>query len=233
MPFSDRLDGIAFPAGFKLPQFNLFDGNGDPLKHLKGFITHMTITSNNPYVYAKTFPNSLTGKALDWYMELPLKTLDSYQATADVFIAKFGMAIQTIQDVRILMDNRQNMNESLSSYHKRYKDLLLRIPTIDDMVAYMAFFNGLAYGKLKKVLLVKTPLSKDALTREVKQHIELEELMKKGGGSADLRETVLKKDRPRSPRKLPVWERIQRDWGENIAKASLFTTTSSARLGSL
>ncbi|GAA0167015.1 hypothetical protein LIER_22043 [Lithospermum erythrorhizon] len=66
MPLTDRLDSIALPRGFKLPHFNLFDGSGDPLKHLKGFIAHMTITSNNPDVYVKAFPNSLTGKALDW-----------------------------------------------------------------------------------------------------------------------------------------------------------------------
>ncbi|GAA0158286.1 hypothetical protein LIER_15361 [Lithospermum erythrorhizon] len=54
-----RLDGVALLAGFKLPEFNLFDGNGDPLKLLKWFIAHMTITSNNPNVY----------------MELPLSRL--------------------------------------------------------------------------------------------------------------------------------------------------------------
>ncbi|GAA0158209.1 hypothetical protein LIER_15296 [Lithospermum erythrorhizon] len=69
MPFTDRLDGIALPSGFKLPQFNLFDASRNPLKHLKGFIAHMTITSNNPDVYGKAFPNSLTGKALDWYTD--------------------------------------------------------------------------------------------------------------------------------------------------------------------
>ncbi|GAA0163683.1 hypothetical protein LIER_19488 [Lithospermum erythrorhizon] len=66
MPFSDRLDSVVLSAGFKLPQFNLFDGNGDPLKHLKGFIAHMKITSNNLDVYASAFTNSLMGKALDW-----------------------------------------------------------------------------------------------------------------------------------------------------------------------
>ncbi|GAA0175978.1 hypothetical protein LIER_29054 [Lithospermum erythrorhizon] len=104
MPFADGLDSVALPSGFKLPQFSLFDGNEDPLKHLKGFIAHKTITSNNPNVYAKAFPNSLMGKALDWYMELPLKAIDSYQATADAFITKFGTTIQTMQDERILMD---------------------------------------------------------------------------------------------------------------------------------
>ncbi|GAA0138798.1 hypothetical protein LIER_34981 [Lithospermum erythrorhizon] len=214
MHFSDRLDSIALPAGFKLPQFNLFDGNGNPFKHPKGFIAHMKITSNNPDVYAKAFPNSLTSKALDWYMELPLKSLDSYQATADTFVAKFGTTIQSMQDERILMGIKQNLNEPLSSYYKRYNDLRLGIPAVDDKVAYMAFLNSLAYGKLKKGLLLKMPLSKDALTREIKQHIELEDLKKSSGEGVDLRETVLRKDRPRSPRKTPVWERLQRDMGK-------------------
>ncbi|GAA0158210.1 hypothetical protein LIER_15297 [Lithospermum erythrorhizon] len=107
------------------------------------------------------------------------------------------------------MDIKQSPNESLRSYHKRYNDHLLSIPAVDDKVSYMAFFNGLAYGKLKKALLLKTPLSNDALTKEVKQHIELDELKKKASESTDLRETVLKKEMPRSPRRPPVWERIQ------------------------
>ncbi|GAA0147403.1 hypothetical protein LIER_07112 [Lithospermum erythrorhizon] len=151
-----------------------FTDRGDPLKHLKGFIAYMTITSDNP------------------------------DATADAFIAKFGTAIQTMQDERILMDIKQSPNESLSSYNKRYNDLFLKIQAVDYKVAYMAFFNGLAYGKLKKALLLKTPLSKDILTIEVKQHIDLEELKKKVTQTSDLRETVLKKDGPWSPRRPPV-----------------------------
>ncbi|GAA0186916.1 hypothetical protein LIER_34204 [Lithospermum erythrorhizon] len=66
MPFTDQMDSVALPSRFKLLQFNLFDGNGNPLKHLKGFIAHMTITSNNPDVFSNVFPNRLTEKALDW-----------------------------------------------------------------------------------------------------------------------------------------------------------------------
>ncbi|GAA0161974.1 hypothetical protein LIER_18169 [Lithospermum erythrorhizon] len=94
MPFTDRLDGIPLPQGFTLPQFTQFNGTGDPVKHLQGFLAKMTITSNNPDIYAKAFSNSLSDRALDWYMALPLNSIDSYQQTADVFIAKFGFAIQ-------------------------------------------------------------------------------------------------------------------------------------------
>ncbi|GAA0148253.1 hypothetical protein LIER_07748 [Lithospermum erythrorhizon] len=65
MPFSDRLDAFQLPPGYKLPHLEFYDGIGDSIKHLQGYIVHMTITSNNRDVYAKAFSNSLTGKARD------------------------------------------------------------------------------------------------------------------------------------------------------------------------
>ncbi|GAA0143875.1 hypothetical protein LIER_04455 [Lithospermum erythrorhizon] len=113
MPFSDRLDAFQLPLGFKLPQLELYDSTGDPIKYLQGYIAHMTITSNNLDVYAKAFPNSLTGKAKDWYMALPLKTIDPYQQTTDAFVAKFATDVQRRQDGRILMDIQQGKNKPL------------------------------------------------------------------------------------------------------------------------
>ncbi|GAA0154201.1 hypothetical protein LIER_12255 [Lithospermum erythrorhizon] len=54
----------------------------------------MTILSTNPDIYAKAVSNSLTDKALEWYMTLPLKSIDTYPQTTDTFIAKFGSPIQ-------------------------------------------------------------------------------------------------------------------------------------------
>ncbi|KAH0641929.1 hypothetical protein KY290_033543 [Solanum tuberosum] len=28
---------VELPSGFKIPKFNMFDGNGDPISHLKDF----------------------------------------------------------------------------------------------------------------------------------------------------------------------------------------------------
>ncbi|GAA0152366.1 hypothetical protein LIER_10867 [Lithospermum erythrorhizon] len=88
---------------------------------------------------------------------------------------------------------------------------------VDDKVAYMTFFKGLQYKKLKKAFLVQTPLTKNDLTTTIITHIELEEL-KVGVGPVDFRETVLRKDGNVSPKKLPIWERIQRDRGQLARK---------------
>ncbi|GAA0167918.1 hypothetical protein LIER_22752 [Lithospermum erythrorhizon] len=101
----------------------------------------------------------LTGSARDWYMKLPLKTIDTYQQTADAFVAKFGTTIQKRQDERILMEIQQGENESLRAYHSRCNNLLLNILMVDDKVAYMVFFKDLRYSKMKKALLIRTPLT--------------------------------------------------------------------------
>ncbi|GAA0153589.1 hypothetical protein LIER_11791 [Lithospermum erythrorhizon] len=94
MPFTDTLNAVPLPKGFILPQFTQFNGTGDPINHLQGFLAKMKITSNDPDIYAKDFSNSLVDHALDWSMALPLKSIDSYQQTAAPFVAKFGSAIQ-------------------------------------------------------------------------------------------------------------------------------------------
>ncbi|GAA0175465.1 hypothetical protein LIER_28632 [Lithospermum erythrorhizon] len=204
MPFIERLDVVPLPKGFILPQFTQYNGTGDPIKHLQGFLGKMTITSNNPDVYAKAFSNCLSDKALDWYMVLPLKSIDSYQQTADVFIAKFGSSIQEHQDERVLMDIQQGPNESLRNYHKRYNDILLTIPQVNNQVAYMAFYRRLTYVKLKKLLVLATPLSKDELTARVRQYVELEELKNKESHTKDLRVVIVRKrNRSKSPKKTP------------------------------
>ncbi|GAA0172292.1 hypothetical protein LIER_26144 [Lithospermum erythrorhizon] len=188
---------------FILPQFTQFNGTGDPTKHLQGFLVKMTITSNNPDIYAKAFSNSLSDRALDWYMALALNSIDSYQQTTNAFIAKFGSAILKHQDERALMDIQQGPNETLKSYHKRYNDIFLTIP-VDNKVAYMEFYRGLAYAKLRKALVLETPLSKDEFTARVRQYVELEELKSKESKPKDLRDSLRKRGCSKSPRKTPV-----------------------------
>ncbi|GAA0168762.1 hypothetical protein LIER_40631 [Lithospermum erythrorhizon] len=107
------------------------------------------------------------------------------------------------------MDMQQGPNETLKSYHKRYNDILFTIPEVKNKVAYMALYKGLRYGKLKKALVLETPLSKDQLTTRVKQYMELEELKNKEMHGKDLRDVFTRKrTRSRSPKKGPVWERI-------------------------
>ncbi|GAA0155523.1 hypothetical protein LIER_13232 [Lithospermum erythrorhizon] len=148
-----------------------------------------------------------------------LPQFTQFGGSADAFIAKFGSAIQAHQDKRALMDIEQGATESLKSYQKWYSDILLNIPEVNNKVAYMAFYRGLRYGKLKKTLVLKTSLSKDQLTARVKQYVELEELKSKENKEKDLRDVLTRKrTRSKSPRRQPVWERIHRDMEQSVKR---------------
>ncbi|GAA0161242.1 hypothetical protein LIER_17602 [Lithospermum erythrorhizon] len=98
------------------------------------------------------------------------------------------------------------------SYQKRYNDILLTIPEVNNKAAYMAFYRGLTYGKLKKTLVLEIPLSKDEFTTRVRQYVELEELKNKEGQNKDLRDIPEKGDDQRRPERPQFgMEGIQRD----------------------
>ncbi|GAA0185417.1 hypothetical protein LIER_32705 [Lithospermum erythrorhizon] len=70
---------------------------------------------------------------------------------------------------------------------------------VNNKVAYMTFYRGLRYGKLKKALVLETPLSKDELTARLRQYVELEELKNKEGKTKDLHHTLRKTGRSKLP----------------------------------
>ncbi|GAA0169860.1 hypothetical protein LIER_24245 [Lithospermum erythrorhizon] len=76
--------------------------------------------------------------------------------------------------------------ESVKDFHERHKAILNNIPIIDNKIACMVFYRGLNYGKLKKALVLETPLTKDELTKMVNKHMDLENLQMKEGPSGDL-----------------------------------------------
>ncbi|GAA0177708.1 hypothetical protein LIER_29737 [Lithospermum erythrorhizon] len=137
-------------------------------------------------IYAKAFPNCLTEAALGWYMELLANSIDSYAHTTNAFISMYSTSIANKQDERALMDLQQGLRESLKDFHERYKTILNNIPSIDNKIAYMAFYRGLNYGKLKKALILDTPLTKDELTKVNLQRMEAR--------YGDLREKLDRKD---------------------------------------
>ncbi|GAA0159710.1 hypothetical protein LIER_16424 [Lithospermum erythrorhizon] len=168
-------------------------------------------------IYAKAFPNSLTGAALDWYMEFLANLIDSFAHTTDAFIVKYNTSITNKQDERALMDLEQAPRESLKDFHERYKAILNNISSIDNKIAYIAFYRRLNYGKLKKALVLETCLTKDELTKMVNKHIDLENLQRKEGPSGDLREKLSRRDNQGQSKKLQIWDRL-RDRGKNFRK---------------
>ncbi|XP_070015743.1 uncharacterized protein [Nicotiana sylvestris] len=58
---------VELPAGFKMPKFDLYDGHGDPVSHLRGYCNKMRGVEGKDELLMAYFSQSLSGVALEWY----------------------------------------------------------------------------------------------------------------------------------------------------------------------
>ncbi|XP_070006870.1 uncharacterized protein [Nicotiana sylvestris] len=58
---------VFLPAGFKVPKFNLYDGCGDPVVHLRDCYSEMRSVGKKDDLLIAYFSESLTGAALEWH----------------------------------------------------------------------------------------------------------------------------------------------------------------------
>ncbi|KAK4709657.1 hypothetical protein R3W88_004170 [Solanum pinnatisectum] len=57
--------GVELPSGFKILKFNMFDGHGDPVAHLKDFCSRLGGLENNEALLMRLFIQSLLGIAFN------------------------------------------------------------------------------------------------------------------------------------------------------------------------
>ncbi|XP_070015281.1 uncharacterized protein [Nicotiana sylvestris] len=58
---------VQLPAGFQMPKFDLYDGHGDPVAHLRGFCSKIRGVGGRDELLMAYFSQSLSGAALEWY----------------------------------------------------------------------------------------------------------------------------------------------------------------------
>ncbi|XP_070002768.1 uncharacterized protein [Nicotiana sylvestris] len=58
---------VQLPVGFKMPKFDLCDGQGDLVAHLRGFCSKMRGASGKEELLMEYFSLSLSGATLEWY----------------------------------------------------------------------------------------------------------------------------------------------------------------------
>ncbi|XP_070026220.1 uncharacterized protein [Nicotiana sylvestris] len=58
---------VQLPVGFKMTKFDLYDGQGDPVAHLRGFCSKMRGAGGKEELLMAYFSMSLSGAVLEWY----------------------------------------------------------------------------------------------------------------------------------------------------------------------
>ena len=77
-PYTKRIDNLRMPMGYQPPKFQSFDGKGNPKQHIAHFIETCNNAGTNGDLLVKQFVCFLRGNVFNWYIDLTLECIDSW-----------------------------------------------------------------------------------------------------------------------------------------------------------
>uniref|UniRef100_A0A2N9GSZ5 Integrase catalytic domain-containing protein n=1 Tax=Fagus sylvatica TaxID=28930 RepID=A0A2N9GSZ5_FAGSY len=108
---------MTVPPKFKAPEFEKYNGRGDPMIHLQMYCRKMAPYADNEPLLIQTFQDTLTGNAAEWYSQL--KKISHWKELADTFLAQYGFNSQIAPDRFDLQRMEKKSNETFREYAQR------------------------------------------------------------------------------------------------------------------
>ncbi|GKV51647.1 hypothetical protein SLEP1_g58282 [Rubroshorea leprosula] len=152
-PLNTNITLEPYPAGFKIPQLETYDGTKDPDDHLHAFYSCMHAQNASDALMCKIFPSTLRGNARTWYYSLPPRSISSYTEMASAFATKFSSRRLIRKTASELMRVKQRDGESLKNYMSRFNDAVLEVSSFDQAVGIAAVISGLKHDRFRDNLI--------------------------------------------------------------------------------
>nr|XP_016442913.1 PREDICTED: uncharacterized protein LOC107768305 [Nicotiana tabacum]XP_016442914.1 PREDICTED: uncharacterized protein LOC107768305 [Nicotiana tabacum] len=130
---------IQLPAGLKMPKFDLYDGHGDRVFHLRGYCSKMRGAGGKDKLLMAYFSQSLSGAALEWYTRQDVSKWYIWDDMAQDFARNFQYNIEIVPDRMSLTKMEKKPNESFREYGLRWREQASRVnPPMEEkeMVEY-------------------------------------------------------------------------------------------------
>ncbi|GKV22033.1 hypothetical protein SLEP1_g31937 [Rubroshorea leprosula] len=138
-----------YPADFRIPQLETYDGTKDPDDHLHAFYSCMQAQNASDALMCKIFPSTLRGNARTWYYSLPPRLINSYTEMASAFATKFSSRRLIRKTTSELMRVKQRDEESLKNFMSRFNDAVLEVNSFDQAVGITAVISGLSHERFR------------------------------------------------------------------------------------
>lgn len=87
--YSAEVMAMPLPPKFRIPQIDLYDGSWDLLEYLNNFNAHMTLHRFLGKIACRTFPLTLKGATLTWFVSLALNSICNFENLTSLFITQF------------------------------------------------------------------------------------------------------------------------------------------------
>ncbi|XP_070011394.1 uncharacterized protein [Nicotiana sylvestris] len=122
-----------------MPKFDLYDGLGDPVAHLRGYCSKMRGAGGKVELLMAYFSQSLSGAALEWYTRQDASRWYTWDDMAQAFARHFQYNIDIVPDRLSLTKVEKKPSESFREYGFRWREQAARVnPPMeeDEMVKY-------------------------------------------------------------------------------------------------
>ncbi|XP_070024896.1 uncharacterized protein [Nicotiana sylvestris] len=110
---------IQLPAGFKMPKFDLYDGHGDPVAHLRGYCSKMRGAGGKDKLLMAYFSQSLSGVALEWYTRQDASMWYTWNDMAQAFALHFQYNIEIVPDRMAPTEMEKKPTKSFREYEHK------------------------------------------------------------------------------------------------------------------
>jgi hypothetical protein len=141
--FSARFSSYKYPEGFKPIGITKYDGKQAPQQWLRCYSTAIEVTGGSNITKVVYFPMVLDPAPLTWLESLSNNSIDSWERLKKVFIDNFQGAIARVGTRHDLAQCKQERNELLRSYTRRFFDVRATIGNISEDDIIDCFYNDI------------------------------------------------------------------------------------------
>nr|XP_009793665.1 PREDICTED: uncharacterized protein LOC104240502 [Nicotiana sylvestris] len=118
---------IQLPTGFKTPKFDLYDGRGDPVAHLKGYCSEMRSVCRKDEFLMAYFSASLSGEALEWYTRQDVSKWHAWGDMNQDFVRHHQYNVCIIPDRSSLSQMEKKPEGSFGEFWLRGNEQVARV----------------------------------------------------------------------------------------------------------
>ncbi|XP_017216818.2 uncharacterized protein LOC108194379 [Daucus carota subsp. sativus] len=141
-PLSEEIESYMLDKNLKIPNIGQFDGTTAPSDFINQFDGRMSYYGHSQISRCRFFCTCLSGTALEWFDNLPPRSIDSWSTLKNKFRTRFSSNKKGGKITASLMTVRQRSSESLRDFLARFRNEVALIPNLIDELA----INYLAAG---------------------------------------------------------------------------------------
>ncbi|KAL0428201.1 UNVERIFIED_CONTAM: hypothetical protein Slati_2994900 [Sesamum latifolium] len=156
-PFSMQILAEALLQEIRIPSLAEYNGTGDPEDHLEKFLAKADLLDMSDAGYCKIFRATLSGKAMAWFNQLLIHTIENFEQLSQHFLHHFSINKRYPKTASYLFTIIQQEQESLRDYVQRFSEAVLEVPHLNHELLASILQQGLRRGRFRESIAGKPP----------------------------------------------------------------------------